>query len=508
MSRRASFAGIIVAALLSTLVVAQTPGPMTEAKLRELFQIPADAKLTYQAEDGATLTQQEFAKRLGPAVSVTLIKDPTSGARTLKLEKAGATVKSAPVTRLPAIDLTDLRGRRITDASLNGKPTLVSFFFAECVPCIKEVPILNAFAKKHPEYNYLAITFDDAPTARGFVIKHGLDWPVVAGGKPFIDAAGVKGYPTYLLRSASGQVLASESGLDMKAMEDPASGVAAFERWVNEHSGGAKSAAWEPLLDAGLTKFDVYLSYRGDQIMSVVRGTAPATLKPVGLNPRGQTVFSTVQQDGKPVLRITGEYYGCLVTKHDYSNYHFRARVKWGEKKWVPRLDQPRDSGILYHSRGPFGVDYWKSWQLSQEFQVIERGLGEYWTQASSAFDIRVGPKEPSPDKSPDAPRWNPRAPWTTFFAPNNHALAGSNEEKPGEWNQLELVCFQDDCVHVVNGKVVMALRDSRYKAGDEFVAMTGGKLQIQSEAAEVFYRDLEIRTIPAMLAEYARYFD
>ena len=36
---------------------------------------------------------------------------------------------------------------------------------------------------------------------------------------------------------------------------------------------------------------------------------------------------------------------------------------------------------------------------------------------------------------------------------------------------------------------------------------MTGGKLQIQSEAAEVFYRDLEIRSIPAMPAEYAQYF-
>jgi hypothetical protein len=103
---------------------------------------------------------------------------------------------------------------------------------------------------------------------------------------------------------------------------------------------------WEPLLDARLAKFDVYLSYRGDQIMSVLRGTAHPTLEPVGLNPPSQNVFSTVQQDGKPVLRITGEYYGCLVTRNAYSNYHFRARVKWGEKKWEPRLDQPRDSGI------------------------------------------------------------------------------------------------------------------------------------------------------------------
>ena len=47
-------------------------------------------------------------------------------------------------------------------------------------------------------------------------------------------------------------------------------------------------AAWQPLLDASLSKFDVYLSYRGDQIMSVLKGTAPPELKPLGLNPPGR----------------------------------------------------------------------------------------------------------------------------------------------------------------------------------------------------------------------------
>jgi hypothetical protein len=211
-----------------------------------------------------------------------------------------------------------------------------------------------------------------------------------------------------------------------------------------------------------------------------------------------------IEQGGKPVLRITGEYYGCVVTKQDFSNYRFRAQFKWGEKKWEPRLTEPKDSGILYHSRGSYGVEYWKSWALSQEFQVIEHGVGEYWTQATSSFDIRVAPKK----EGEEAPRWNPGAPWTQFLAPNNHALAGSDEDKPGEWNTIELVCWQDDCVHVVNGKVVMALAHARYKQGDTFVPMTGGKLQIQSEAAEVFYRDLEIRSIDAMPKEYAKYFE
>jgi len=272
-------------------------------------------------------------------------------------------------------------------------------------------------------------------------------------------------------------------------------------------SAADKAGAWKPLLDAGLSQFDVYLSYRGDQIQSVLKGTEPAGLKPVGFNPPLQNIFSMVPKDGAPALRISGEIYGCLVTKESFSNYHFRAKTKWGDKKWQPRLNESKDSGILYHSNGKFGVDYWKSWALSQEFQVIEHGLGEYWRQATSAFDIRVGPKEPSPDRSPDAPRWNAQSPWVAFDGANNHALAGSDQDKPGEWNQLELVCYAGDCVHVVNGKVVMALANSRYKDGDKVKPLTAGKLQIQSEAAEVFYRDLEIRSIAAMPAEYAGYF-
>ena len=265
----------------------------------------------------------------------------------------------------------------------------------------------------------------------------------------------------------------------------------------------AGTGEWKPLLDARFSMFDVYLSYRGDQIMSVLQGKAPADLKPVGLNPQGQNVFTMIEQDGKPVLRISGEFYGCATTKQEFSNYHFRASFRWGEKKWEPRLTELKDSGILYHSRGAFGVDYWKSWALSQEFQVIEHGIGEYWRQATSAFDIRADPKAPGAE----APKWNPKAPWMAFTGSNNHALAGSDEDRPGEWNTLELVCFDDQCVHIVNGKVVMALRHSRYTEGDKVIPMTGGKLQIQSEAAEVFYRDIEIRSIPAMPEKYALLF-
>jgi peroxiredoxin len=490
--------------VLFVLLVSASIGaarPQTLAELRDAFGIPAGAKVVYQAEDGKTLTEQEFATLFGKSANASLAKDDAKGVYTLSLGKAGGVRKPPPVVDLPPFDFTDLGGKRIRDADLAGKKTIVSFFFEACVPCIREVPAFNAFRRKHPEYNYVAVTFDDAKAAGRFVQQHKFEWPVVAGAQAFIESAGIKAFPTYLLLDEAGAVIDADNGFNTTQGE--AAAVAGLEQWMKVR---AEMRPWEPLLDDKLSQFDIWLSYHGSVIRSVLDGKAPKTLQPRGLNPPDQNVFSVSNEAGKPQLRITGEWYGCLNTKRIFSNFHLVAKVKWGDKKWVPRLDEPKDSGILYHSRGPFGVDYWKSWALSQEFQVIEHGHGEYWSQSTSAIDIRANPKK----AGEEAPRWDPKAPWMTFGseAPgNNHALAGSDEDKPGEWNTLELVCIQDGCVHVVNGKVVMALANSRYKVGEQTMPMTGGTLQIQSEAAEVFYRDIAIRVIPVMPKEYDAYF-
>ena len=139
------------------------------------------------------------------------------------------------------------------------------------------------------------------------------------------------------------------------------------------------SDGWKPLLDATFSQFDVYLSYRGDQIMSVLKGTAPPDLKPVGLNPKGQ---NGVHDDraGRQA-RAAHQWRDLRLRDHEAGvlELPLPRQFKWGDKKWEPRLAELKDSGILYHSRGAFGVDYWKSWALSQEFQVIEHGIGEYW---------------------------------------------------------------------------------------------------------------------------------
>jgi hypothetical protein len=56
-----------------------------------------------------------------------------------------------------------------------------------------------AYAKKHPRQSVLAVTFDDAATARYFVAAHGFSWPVLVDGMVLHAAVGVNAYPTMAL---------------------------------------------------------------------------------------------------------------------------------------------------------------------------------------------------------------------------------------------------------------------------------------------------------------------
>ena len=72
----------------------------------------------------------------------------------------------------------------------------------------------------------------------------------------------------------------------------------------------------------------------------------------------------------------------------------------------------------------------------------------------------------------------------------------GDGEKAWGEWNTIDLYCFGDTSVHMVNGKVVMILYKLREPQGTGDKALTKGKIQIQSEGAEIFYRNLEVEKI------------
>jgi type 1 glutamine amidotransferase len=217
---------------------------------------------------------------------------------------------------------------------------------------------------------------------------------------------------------------------------------------------------------------------------------------PLGLNKDPKKVFIFEKENGENILHISGEIYGALTTKQEYENYHLKLQFKWGEQIWEPRLQRKRDSGILYHCYGANDA-FWNVWMSSQEFQVQEGDLGDYYGLSGTLIDIpseiKEGEKEFKYLKNGDL---NPFS--SLQRLPPNHCNKGFDNENPhGQWNTLELISFEGTSYHVVNGKVVLALYNSRYKnSDDEVVPLTKGRIQIQSEAAEVFYKNVQIKSI------------
>ncbi|HEX8460172.1 MAG TPA: DUF1080 domain-containing protein [Segetibacter sp.] len=266
--------------------------------------------------------------------------------------------------------------------------------------------------------------------------------------------------------------------------------------------------SWKKLLDKDLSQWENYLSYRhkDDYNGSLPKDENGNIVQPVGYNKDETKVFSIVEENGEPVLRVSGEIYGCLFTKQVFENYHFKLKVKWGQVKWIPRLTKLKDSGILYHSQGESGKDYWRAWMLSQEFQIMEGHIGDFWTIANSAIDVRAF--IPEGNMNTVAGNDQPFIPVGAGTVNPGFCLRTANYESANnDWTSIELICFNGKSLHIVNGKVVMVLANSRCRDGNRDIPLTKGKIQIQSEAAEVFYKDIQIKQLDNLPAKFQSYF-
>jgi hypothetical protein len=230
----------------------------------------------------------------------------------------------------------------------------------------------------------------------------------------------------------------------------------------------------------------------------------------IGLNKDPDKVYTVVELDGQPAIRISGQVFGALTSKEEYGNYHLKLEFKWGQKKWPPREKDVRDSGLLYHCVGPHGAQS-SFWMRSQECQIQEHDCGDYWSVAGARVDVEAEPV----NRNPLSPIKYAKG-GTRYSVPRQlktgdgkartdpRIIKSADYEHPtGEWNTIELLTIGGTSVHVVNGKVNMVLTNSRQVVGGKEVPLTRGKIQIQSEGAEVFYRNIVLRPITNIPEKY-----
>jgi cytochrome oxidase Cu insertion factor (SCO1/SenC/PrrC family) len=226
---------VLMSLLMSAAIHAQD-APLTEDDFRASLGLSPQMQLSYRDLECRPLSFAEFSAAMQkPGLTSEMTRAPDGSAATLTLHRRGGSSCPSPfgpITEMPAFDLNDLSGRRVTSASLRGKPTLINFYFAACAPCILEVGPLNRFAASRKDLQFLAVTFDEPAEARAFVQRYQFNWRVVPGARDFIDRMAVNRYPMMALFDAQGRLLGMRAG-GVKDELEAATVAPALKRWVD-----------------------------------------------------------------------------------------------------------------------------------------------------------------------------------------------------------------------------------------------------------------------------------
>lgn len=185
---------------------------------------------------------------------------------------------------------------------------------------------------------------------------------------------------------------------------------------------------------------------------------------------------------------------GYIATEKDFGDYHLRLQYRWGDKKFKPRYTLKRDAGLYYQITGPDAI-----WPRSLQFQIEATNVGDLITLLGMQLDSSVDPKtsgEPMPTYLPLDKGGRPRVLGGKGLAYQKHR-AGTFEREG--WNTVEIIVKGDSTTHVLNGAVVnrgekVRLEDPR-KPG-EVKPVTRGRIALEIEAAELWFRNVEIKSL------------
>lgn len=172
----------------------------------------------------------------------------------------------------------------------------------------------------------------------------------------------------------------------------------------------------------------------------------------------------------KDVLHVSGQRFGYISTEKSYSNFHLTLEFKWGTNKYPPRENAKRDAGVLYHAVIYNGD---KIWPRSLEFQIQEGDCGDFWLTDSVSMT---------------------HADTITPLSRGHRVVKSKDAEKPnGEWNKVEIIVKDGMITHKLNGEIVNTGKNP---------SVPGGRIVLQSEGAEIYYKDVKLEDLTASPAK------
>ena len=116
-----------------------------------------------------------------------------------------------------AFSMPDTHGKVRTLAQYAGKWVVVNYWATNCAPCLKEIPELEAFHKKHKlrDAVVLGVNFEDIPRhwLKDFMDTVTMNYPVLPSDtSPDTPFGPVIGLPTTFIVSPAGELVARQTG--------------------------------------------------------------------------------------------------------------------------------------------------------------------------------------------------------------------------------------------------------------------------------------------------------
>ena len=187
--------------------------------------------------------------------------------------------------------------------------------------------------------------------------------------------------------------------------------------------------------------------------------------------------------------------FGYIATNESYSNFHLRFQYQWGGKKFAPRASVVRDAGLLFYMNGTDQL-----WPMSVETQIQENDTGDLWLLGSAGKEASA--KVTVTDADANLPKY--KVGGETMTQQGGRIVKSALAESLTSWNTVEVFADGQRATVVVNGTVVMRMTDIAQPDPEDpskLIPLTSGKIAFQTEGAEVFYRDIEIRSLNAVNA-------
>jgi len=224
---------------------------------------------------------------------------------------------------------------------------------------------------------------------------------------------------------------------------------------------------------------------------------------------KGENPGIFVVEDG--AIRIHGgdgnrAYYGGIYTNESFANYRLTLEYQFAGPTHGDRKNAARDSGILLHCNGK---PQRATWEGSIEANAMEGDTGSFWLvgnrKGSDGVDdagrpIKLAITVEAEKRSNGEYYYKPGAAavrlegkdkfcnpvYKETSATDTVGYRGPNDfdSGSGKWTKMECVCRGDVIEVYVNGKLANKATNC---------SLTRGRIGLQAEAADVWYRNVKL---------------